>query len=360
MAALRRRVGVLILCAGGLLANEAGAAGIATTGVTWSWTEWNASQSGVVGNWVTQGNNPSALSAPAPTASAALASASPAVPAVNATAAQVAVAPASTPRPVAGAPLSPLPSPPAAVPVASGTTGPVASQVDGFINLGNGPYPNADLLTSGGAQPWYDSAQVMSLFGGMPNAQQQASFTTAILQRVERTFQLSGVPVTLTTDPTVPAAHTLSVVSNTVNSTLPSAVGMTILGGNGFSFIDQSAKLAQSVDQLEWIVAHNVAHELMLAFGVGENYDQTGNYIDARNANFAMMVNPNATFSQAAAQALLAENFQTNSGAVSSLGAQLLNPQTVPEPATVAVWALGAVALGLIHRCRSTRGRAGA
>ena len=67
---------------------------------------------------------------------------------------------------------------------------------------------------------------------------------------------------------------------------------MTHMGGSGFSFIDQEAKSAQSLDQLEWIVAHNVSHELMLAFGVGENYDQTGNYIDARNANWSMMVAP--------------------------------------------------------------------
>ena len=58
---------------------------------------------------------------------------------------------------------------------------------------------------------------------------------------------------------------------------------------------------AQNLDQLEWIVAHNLSHELMLAFGVGENYDHTGNYIDAPVANWAMMTSPNATFSPAAA-----------------------------------------------------------
>ncbi len=127
------------------------------------------------------------------------------------------------------------------------------------------------------------------------------------MQRVEQTFQQSGVPLTLTLNSTDPATHTLSLVSNTTSNTTPGVIGMTQIGGSGFSFIDQEAQSAQSLDQLEWIVAHSISHELMLALGVGENYDQTGNYIDARNANWAMMVDPNATFSQAAAQALQAQ-----------------------------------------------------
>ena len=64
---------------------------------------------------------------------------------------------------------------------------------------------------------------------------------------------------------------------------------MTYLGGNGFDFIDQAAKSAQSVDQLEWIVAHNVCHELMLAFGVPEVHDKTGNFLDAEMANVELL-----------------------------------------------------------------------
>jgi hypothetical protein len=83
----------------------------------------------------------------------------------------------------------------------------------------------------------------------------------------------------------------------------------------------------------------------MLAFGVGENYDQTGNYIDARNANMSMMSNPNATFSQAAASALnQAIAAQDSSGATSSQLAQVLDPQAVPEPSSIALW--GLLALG--------------
>ena len=79
---------------------------------------------------------------------------------------------------------------------------------------------------------------------------------------------------------------------------------MTQVGASGFSFIDKIAPSAQSVDQLEWIVAHNISHELMLAFGVPENYDQTGTYIDSKVANWSMMVSPTSTFSPAAAAAI--------------------------------------------------------
>jgi hypothetical protein len=227
------------------------------------------------------------------------------------------------------------------------------------VNLGTGPYPEASFITTGNAQPWYASPQIANFFGGQPSAQQRSDFNNAVIQRVEQTFNLSGVPVTLTDDPNVRAAHTLSLVSNTSSRTLANAIGMTSVGGNGFSFIDPIAKSAQSLDQLEWIVAHNVSHELMLAFGVGENYDKTGNYIDAGTANFAMMINPNATFSQAAAQALLAANFLVNTDTASGLGAQAVTAQPVPEPATWAVWILAAAACtGYRYRLAASRRRA--
>ena len=119
------------------------------------------------------------------------------------------------------------------------------------------------------------------------------------MQRVQQTFQLSGISISLTENPAASALHTMSLVSNSSSAAFPGAIGTTDLGANGLSFIDPMAQAAQSVDQLEWIVAHNISHELMLAFGVGENYDQTGNYIDARNANFSMLIDPNATFSAA-------------------------------------------------------------
>ena len=229
---------------------------------------------------------------------------------------------------------------------------PATSQAaDANLNLGSGPYPLESTITTGTAQPWYNSSQIASFFGGQPSAQQMASFDNVVMQRVEQTFQQSGVPITLTLNSTDPAAHTISLVSNTSSNTTPGVIGMTQIGGSGFSFIDQEAKSARTLDQLEWIVAHNISHELMLTFGVGENYDQTGNYIEARNANWAMMVDPNATFSQAASQALQAAFSSSNStGTTGVQEAQVLGPQAVPEPTTVACWLAGLSAAAIMRR----------
>lgn len=240
----------------------------------------------------------------------------------------------------AAAVLAPAPTPtPASAPVANAN-----------LNLDSGPYPLASTITTGNAQPWYNSSQIGSFFGGQPTTQQVGSFDNAVMQRVEQTFQQSGVPIALTLNSTAPAAHTLSLVSNTTSNTTAGVIGMTQVGASGFSFIDQEAKSAQTLDQLEWIVAHNISHELMLSFGVGENYDQTGNFIDARNANWAMMVDPNATFSQAAAQALQAALSANSTGTTDVQGAQVINGQTVPEPTTVAFWLAGLTAAALQRR----------
>jgi hypothetical protein len=223
--------------------------------------------------------------------------------------------------------------------------------VDAFINLGSGPYPQQSTITTGGALPWYQSTQITSLFGGQPTAQQIQSFDNGVLQRVQQTFSQSGISVSLTTDPTVAALHTLSLVSNTVSAPMASAIGMTQVGHNGFSFIDQIAPSAQSLDQLQWITAHNISHELMLAFGVPENYDQTGKFIDSTVANWSMMVSPNSTFSPAASQAIaqaLAQ--QNNGGSGYQLGAQELTSAAVPEPATWAIWGLAVTAVVLWRR----------
>ena len=229
---------------------------------------------------------------------------------------------------------------------------------DAFINMGNGPYPVASTLTTGGAAPWYDSSQISKFFGGQPTAQQQTAFTNAIMQDVQQTFRLSGVPVALTDNPNAPANHTLSLVSNTSSLPFPNAIGTTDIGGSGYSFIDQEAKSAQNLNQLEWIVAHNISHELMLAFGVGENYDQTGNYIDGKAATWSMIINPNSTFSPAAARALnLAhlDQHQVNTTTLSNAQTLTSNASTVPEPATIAIWGLGA--LGVALKAYSTKRR---
>jgi hypothetical protein len=246
--------------------------------------------------------------------------------------------------------------PPVASSSSSSSSSPAGSY-DGFVNLGAGPFPNAGTITTGNAQSWYQSAAITGFFGGQPTAQQQTAFANTVMQRVEQTFQLSGVPVTLTDNPNATAAHTLSLVSNTAAQLLPPAIGMTYIGGNGFSFIDQEAKSAQSLDQLEWIVAHNLSHELMLAFGVGENYDQSGNFVDARNANLSMMLNPSATFSTAAAQALNQALQAANStSSAPAQFAQTIDPKPVPEPQAVAIWGLGTLCVTLRLRSRRARG----
>jgi hypothetical protein len=222
---------------------------------------------------------------------------------------------------------------------------------DGYINLAGNGFLDATNLTSGSPQAWYNSNQITSLFGGRPTAQQQSDFNSAVLERVQHTFDLAGVQVNLTTDPNAHAAHTLSLVSNTQSAWGP-LLGLTNIGGNGFSFIDQSAKSVQSVDQLEWMVAHNVAHELMLSFGVGEDYDKSGHYIDSALANLSMMLDANATFSQSAAAALLATGDFSVVGPSGGAFAQDVNPQPVPEPTTIAMWSVAALGLAYARHKR--------
>ncbi|HEV3165197.1 MAG TPA: PEP-CTERM sorting domain-containing protein [Isosphaeraceae bacterium] len=326
----------LSVLVGGMLATAAHADSMA-----WTWTSWSPTEGVILSNMPGGPNpfiplswGPNSLAQPT---DAQTSSQPPAAPVVS-----------NSQSPSAWAPGAAAP--------AAGNNG---GTVDAFVNLGTGPYPAASQLTTGNAQPWYDSSAVTQLFGGVPNAQQRSDFTNAVIQRVEKSFQLGGVPISLTADPTMPAAHTLSVVSNTSNGTLPTAIGMTNLGGNGFSYIDQIAPLARSVDQLEWIVAHNVSHELMIAFGVGENHDQTGNYIDSRVASWSMMVDPNATFSQGAAQELLSKNFLASSAPAAGPSAQLVpaGSSAVPEPGTLVLWTLAGGVLAFRGRKRLVAAR---
>ena len=75
---------------------------------------------------------------------------------------------------------------------------------DANLNLSSGPYPLASTITTGNAQPWYNSSQISGFFGGQPTPQQVASFDNVVVQRVEQTFQQSGVPITLTLNSPVP------------------------------------------------------------------------------------------------------------------------------------------------------------
>ncbi len=248
------------------------------------------------------------------------------------------------------------------VAAATAQADPLGTTVDAVVDLGAGPYPAAGSIVAGNPLPWYDSAPVAGLFGGAPTAQQQQSFDQAVMQDIRTTFQLSGIAITITDNPAVSAPHTLSLVSNASSAPFPGAIGTTDLGASGFSFIDPIAGAAQSVNQLEWIVAHNIAHELMLAFGVNENYDQTGHYIDARNAKLSMMIDPNATFSAGAAQALTNQLAPLSVQRVVEPGAQALAPTAgpppataatvTPEPSTLALWGIMIATAGVAGRSR--------
>jgi hypothetical protein len=219
--------------------------------------------------------------------------------------------------------------------------------------MGNAPYADATNLTSGNPQAWYNSPSVTAAFGGTPSSTQEASFVQNVLADIQHTFQISGLNISLTTDPTAPAQHMLSVVSGVSYPSNPNAIGITTVGGNGFGFIDKLA-YATTPDQLAWAVAHNVSHELMHALGVGTHPDTTGTYLDAATANWSMLIDPNAKFSPDAVQLIQAAMSGSDSSSGGIEGAQLLEAP-VPEPATIAIWTISALGGIIMVRRKSAR-----
>lgn len=322
-------------------------------GVWWRWS-WQAAETPETADTTRE----SAPATPAPAVAAPPAPADPAPGSIapsTATPTDPPLAPFGLKEVIASyQPATASPAPPA--PAASAYSGTASTaqglastptyQYDARIGLGDGPYPQADLLTAGGAQPWYDSPVVTGLYGHVPNAQERADFSNTILNRVEQTYEKSGLHMTATVDPTAPAAHTMSVVSNTASTSNPNAIGLTSMRGDGFSFIDKFT-YAKSIDELQWAVAHNVAHELMHAFG-GEHHDTAGQFLDAAVSPWEVLVNPNTVFSSDSVADLASKDFKQRADA-GTLGAggqgvadgqELLAP--VPEPATLAVWAVAA------------------
>jgi hypothetical protein len=235
---------------------------------------------------------------------------------------------------------------------------------DAYLDFGTSSYPEQNALTVGAAQPWYDSASVTKAFGHVPTAQEQQGFINAVVSDVQHTFTASGLTgsnaVSLTTDPSAGALHTLSVVSGLSYAPNPQAIGITDVGGNGFSFVDKLSYATDPTD-LEWAVAHNIAHELMHAFGVAVHHDQTGDYLDAATAKWSLLIDPNAQLSPAAVSDIVAHSVGRNASSSAMLGGQgidgdqeLLAP--VPEPATVLLWSLAGGGL-VLHGKRTARHR---
>ncbi len=267
----------------------------------------------------------------------------------------------------------PPPPDPAPVPAAApaATIGPAAA----FINFGAAPYAEQSNLTAGSIQGWASSPVVAAAFGHAPSAAEQAAFRQAVLHDVDQTYQQSlgnahdaAPKFYVTDDPGVKAAHMMSVASGVSASGSPLAIGLSDVGTNGFSFIDQfkaalTAGSGSPVSNLEWAVAHNLAHELMHAFGIGTHPDQSGQYLDSPSSSWAQLTDPNFLLSPAAIKAVLAQNaVYTNVDGSSTYGAERArelvdtDPTTVatPEPAAILLW----VAAGSIVVARKGRRRA--
>lgn len=269
--------------------------------------------------------------------------------------------PVFTPPPAVSTAPSPIPEVTASVSSFSTSTPnpiPPGGRANAFLNFGSAAYPEADVLTTGNAQPWFTSPVVTKYFGGsQPNAQQQAEFTHAVLDHVQETFRLSGgLTPKLTLDPSIPTSHTLSVVSGTSYGGNADAIGITNVGSNGFSFIDKLS-YGKSLEELEWAVAHNVSHELMHAFGVGDHDDQTGVFLDAAIANWDVLTNSSTRFSDSAIADIRARDYGPNYGGAATaleLDGDLVLIQPVPEPTTWALWGLAAT-VAVCHRRRQVR-----
>jgi hypothetical protein len=230
-----------------------------------------------------------------------------------------------------------------------------------YLDFGTSSYPEQSSLTVGTAQPWFESPSVTKAFGHAPTPQEQQSFVNAVVSDLQHTFEASGLTgtnaVSVTTDPNAGALHTLSVVSGLSYAPNPNAIGITDVGGSGFGFIDKLS-YANTPTDLEWAVAHNIAHELMHAFGVAVHHDQTGNYLDAATANWSLLTSSDATLSSAAVSDIVAHNIGRSSSSSGGIGGQQIDGDQeilapVPEPATIAFWGLTGTVLILQQRRRA-------
>lgn len=242
---------------------------------------------------------------------------------------------------------------------------------DALIRMDSGPYPMAEKLLTGQPQAWYASPVVQNLYGGVPTDVQKRAFENDVLTKVEQTYVASGIGLNLTNDPTAAAARTISVVSGAGYGANNDVAGITVMNSDGFSFIDKLSH-ASSVDELEWAVARNVAHELLHAFNVG-HFDTTGNYLDAAVAKWDLLTAADTRFSDLAIEDLrtkiasgvpdstnsgfanFGQHLESGSVCAHCIAAQTLDVRPVPEPTTVVIWFIGAGLLYRNHRNRRAR-----
>lgn len=262
-------------------------------------------------------------------------------------------APVATPTPAASVTL-----PPVAVPAP-------ATSYDAFINFGAVAYADQAMLLTGTPQNWTTSPALLNAYGHAPSGTELATFSQGVLAKVESTFACSGLAITATLDPNAKADHMLSVVSGASASFNPDAVGVTRVGHNGFDFIDKLG-YATSPEELEWAVAHNVAHELMHAFGGNHHTTPEANNLDAAVSDWSVLVDPNTKFSSASV-AEMTNNIRyggllaLNGPGGEELGlnfnadGQEITGQPVPEPATIALWGIAAGVAGLVRYRRTGR-----
>ncbi len=349
------------------------------------WTQWLPTQ-GQVRRYESDDKS-TVLSVPAPKSNTRTESAKIVAVASNATSYtppyQAPTQPVYTPQPAAVVP-PPVVAPPIVQPVAysvpvqasgstvsmpssyfAGSTG-SSTRFDALINMGDGAYPLASQLVTGQPQAWYESSVVKSIYGGTPTVDQQKSFEQDVLQKVQQTYANSGISVSVTTDPHANAARTISVVSGASFGSIHDAAGITASNGDGFSFIDKLTG-ANNLSDLEWAVAHNVAHEMMHSFNV-DHHDTTGQFLDGAVANWSMLLDPNTKFSSAAVtdiQNNLANGLSTigDSNTTGFLGEKIIGktdalmiaPQPVPEPTTIAMWAASLLFGYVVNKKRQCR-----
>ena len=166
------------------------------------------------------------------------------------------------------------------------------------------PLRRRGVLTQGGAQPWYPSPVVEERLRG-PAHRRSAGRILAAGARASRAYVQVERAVT-GIDPR-PLGTVLAHAQRRLEYLLrreSRAIGISDVGGNGFSFIDKLDGV-KTVDELSWAVAHNVAHELLHAWGVGDHPDTSGAYLDSATASWSLLTDPNATFSPAAIQTFL-------------------------------------------------------